>query len=189
MSEIKHTCPVWVGRLMVSPLRRLYQNPNKILSPYINPSDKVLEIGPAMGFFSLPIAKIVGSKGMVYCVDVQEQMLQNLTKRAEKSSLNRQISSRPCSFDSLQINDLSNQIDFTLLFAVVHEVENQEVLFKEVFDASKPGAKLLFAEPKGHVKDNDWMNSLTIAETAGFKKLQYYSDIRGSHSILLEKPN
>lgn len=189
MSEIKHTCPLWVGRLMLSPLRKLYQNPNEILSRYVQPSFKVLEVGPAMGFFSLPMAKMVGSKGTVYCIDVQKPMLQSLSKRAKKSNLNKQINTRTCSFDSLQINDLSNLIDFTLLFAVVHEVDNQEVLFKEIFEASKPGSKLLFAEPKGHVRDNDWIKSLAIAETIGYRELESNLKIRGSHSIVLQKPS
>jgi len=55
-------CPVWVGYLLASPIRKLFQNPPKILSPYVENGMKVLDIGCVMGFFSLPLARMVGSK-------------------------------------------------------------------------------------------------------------------------------
>ena len=63
------TCPIWVGYLLASPLRKLLENPEKILKPHVNEGMKVLDIGSAMGFFSLPLAKIVSTKGKVVCVD------------------------------------------------------------------------------------------------------------------------
>jgi tRNA A58 N-methylase Trm61 len=38
----------------------LYRNPAVILIPQI-----VLEIGPGMGFFTLPMARMVGEKGKI----------------------------------------------------------------------------------------------------------------------------
>ena len=41
----KHVCPVWVGYLLASPLRKLFHNPKKILGPYVEEGMKVLDIG------------------------------------------------------------------------------------------------------------------------------------------------
>jgi len=49
----EHRCPVWVGYFLASGLRKLLQNPVKILSPYVKRNMTVLDIGCAMGFFSL----------------------------------------------------------------------------------------------------------------------------------------
>ena len=38
-------CPIWVGYLLASPVRRLFQNPDKILGPYIEDGITVLDIG------------------------------------------------------------------------------------------------------------------------------------------------
>jgi len=43
-----------------------------------------LDIGSAMGFFSLPMAKMVGAEGKVVCVDLQQKMLDVLEKKSAK---------------------------------------------------------------------------------------------------------
>jgi predicted O-methyltransferase YrrM len=92
----KHVCPWYVGYLLASPLRRLFLNPGKILRPYVKEGMTVLEVGPGMGFFSLPLAKLVGESGHVICVDIQEKMLKNLRKRADNAGLLWRIETRLC---------------------------------------------------------------------------------------------
>jgi hypothetical protein len=41
----KKVCPVWIGHLLASPLRRLVQNPKKILEPYVTNGMTVLDFG------------------------------------------------------------------------------------------------------------------------------------------------
>jgi protein-L-isoaspartate O-methyltransferase len=65
-----HVCPWWVGYLLVSPLRRFFQDPGEVLGPHVREGMTVLEIGPGMGYFSLPLARLVGKEGRVLCVDV-----------------------------------------------------------------------------------------------------------------------
>jgi len=65
-----HVGPMWFGYLHLNPLRKLLQNPDKILGPYVNEAMIVADIGCAMGFFSLPLAKMVGANGKVICVDI-----------------------------------------------------------------------------------------------------------------------
>lgn len=63
-TEMKQrVCPVWMGYLLVSPLRKLFMGPEKILGPFVRPGMKVLDIGCAMGFFSIPAAKMLGPRG------------------------------------------------------------------------------------------------------------------------------
>jgi 2-polyprenyl-3-methyl-5-hydroxy-6-metoxy-1,4-benzoquinol methylase len=56
----QRVCPIWVGYLLASPVRKLYQNPKKILGAYVREGMKILDIGCAMGFFSLPLAEMTG---------------------------------------------------------------------------------------------------------------------------------
>ncbi len=116
-----HTCPVWIGRLLVSPLRRLVENPTKILAPFVSPGSTVVDVGSAMGFHSLDLARLVGPEGRVVCLDIQEKMLAGLIKRARRKGLDRIIEPRLCSQESLMLDDLAGAADLVTAFNVVHE--------------------------------------------------------------------
>ena len=108
----------------------------------------ILDVGSAMGFFTLPMAKLTGSSGKVIAVDLQEKMLTGLEKRARKAGLSNGIETRLCLEDSLGIRDLAGRVDFALVFAVAHEVPDISKLFAEIAPTLKPGAALLLAEPR-----------------------------------------
>jgi ubiquinone/menaquinone biosynthesis C-methylase UbiE len=182
----KHVCPWYLGYLLANPLRRLYQNPEKILSPYIKQGMKVLEVGPGMGFFSLPMAMLVGASGRIFCVDLQEKMLQNLQRRAKKANLFDRIETCLCSESSLNMNNLAGSMDLALVFAVVHEVPDQDHLLKEVYYALKKDGLLLLSEPKGHVTLEKFEITLSLAQNIGMKKVNT-PNIRGSYSAVFKK--
>lgn len=71
----KHVCPWWLGYWLVSPLRRLWEHPVRMLGPFVREGMLVLEPGCGMGFFTLDLARMVGPRGRVVAVDVQERML------------------------------------------------------------------------------------------------------------------
>lgn len=179
-------CPIWVGYLLSSPMRKLSQNPKKILGPYIEEGMKVLDIGCAMGFFSLQMARMVGPNGKVICVDVQEKMINVLEKRAWKAGLSNRIETRTCTHNSTGLDDLAEEIDFALVFAVVHEVPDVSGFFSEIYKTIKPTGRLLVVEPKGHVSEQDFEITVSIAEQNGFKVIDSPL-ISRSHAIVLEK--
>ena len=112
---MKHDiCPWYLGYILANPLRRLYQNPEKIVSPYCKPGMRVLEIGPGMGFFSLPMAEKVGSGGKIFCVDVQEEILRAIRRKVVRREFDSIIETRLCSESSLEISDIKGTIDFAL---------------------------------------------------------------------------
>ena len=181
----ERVCPVWVGYLLSNPLRKLFQNPDKILSRYIKEGMKVLDIGCAMGYFSLPLAKMAGSNGKVICVDLQEKMIKSLEKRAKKAKLSNIIETRVCPSNSLGINDLK-EIDFALASAVVHEVPDVHGFFSEVYETLKPDTgRFLIIEPRGHVTEKDFETTIFIAEQNGFKLIDNPGVAR-SHAALLK---
>jgi ubiquinone/menaquinone biosynthesis C-methylase UbiE len=147
----EHVCPWWIGYLLASPLRRFFHKPEQIVSPYLKEGMTVLEVGPGMGFFTLPMARLVGSQGKIICIDVQKKMIDSLLRRAARAGLADRIITRLTSGDSLQVEDFANRIDLALLFAVVHEIPDQEKLFREVLTTLKEGSLILISEPSGHV--------------------------------------
>lgn len=182
----QRVCPVWIGYLLASPVRRLFQNPRKVLGPYVQEGMKVLDIGCAMGFFSLPLAKMVGSDGKVICVDVQAKMIATLGKRARKAGLSDNMEVRACPGNSLGLEDLKEEIDFALASAVVHEVPDTASFFSEIYAAIKPAGRLLVVEPQGHVSKNDFETTVSAAEQAGFRVIDR-PQMGRSRGVLLGK--
>ena len=179
-------CPWWLGYLLASPVRRLLQDPRKVLGPYVREGMTVLEPGPGMGFFTLELARLVGPTGRVLAVDIQPRMLASLKRRAARAGLLNRIDIRLVSPDTLGLADLAGSIDFTPALAVVHELPSAERFFREVARASKPGARLLLAEPAGHIKQGHFESELQAAIRAGFV-LEGRPSIRRSHAALLTK--
>jgi 2-polyprenyl-3-methyl-5-hydroxy-6-metoxy-1,4-benzoquinol methylase len=166
--ETEHICPVWVAYTFLLPIRKLQHNPQKILTHYIKEGMTAMDYGCAMGYFSIPLAKMTGPKGIVYCVDIQEKMLTGLHKRAVKHNVSGVI--KPLEVGkSYNSDELKGKLDFVLLFFVVHEVPDKKQLFSDLNKMLKPGGKILFAEPKGHVKPKDFEKSLQLAKEAGLK--------------------
>ena len=182
-----HTCPRWVGYLLASPLRRLFDNPRKLLGPHVRSGDTVIDLGCAMGFFSLPLAKMVGPAGRVVCVDSQDYMLGPLCRKIRRRGLEGIMETRLCSDTSLQLEDLAGQADLAVAWHVVHEVPNRAAFFREAFEALRPGGRMLLSEPNGHVCEEDFRSEIALAKAAGFQVRSTRRDRRTSMAVL-EKP-
>ncbi len=180
-------CPWWVGYFLASPVRRWLQDPGDIVGPFVSEGMVVLEPGPGMGFFTLELARRVGAKGLVIAVDVQSKMLKVLKKRATKAGLAERIDARVCTELHLGIEDYDGRVDFALAFAMVHEVPDPAALFQDIHAALKPGGKLLFAEPSGHVHAKDFEANLDRGRKAGFL-VEPGPAIQRFRSVLLRRP-
>lgn len=178
-------CPHWVGYLLASPIRRLIHKPERILEPFVSEGMTTLDVGPGMGFFSFPLAKMVGPKGTVVCVDVQEKMVQSLQKRVDATDFADRIVARVCGPTSLNLDDFVGQIDFALAFAVVHEMPDIPAFFAGIRKALKPNGQCLIAEPKGHVPECDFDATLVAAGEKGFSVVARPT-IRGCHAVVLK---
>lgn len=165
----QRVCPWWMGYLLASPIRRWLQNPEKLLSPYLREGMTVLEPGPGMGFFTLPMARMVGASGHIVAVDIQARMLDALRSKAVKAGLSPRIETRLAQTDSLGIGDLRGTVEFVLAFAMVHEMPSAKVFFNEAAAALKPGGLLLLVEPSGHVTQEEFEGELKAAREAGLE--------------------
>lgn len=178
-------CPWWLGYFLLIPIRKFGHNPDKILGGHIREGMNVLDFGSAMGYFSLPLAKMTGDKGSVYCVDIQEKMLEKLQKRANKAGVGQIIKPRLVG-KTYNTGELQDKIDFAMLFAVAHEVPDKEKLFADLYAMLKTGGKVLFAEPKGHVSPEEFEKSLQLAQSAGFRTTEDKPMPKGLSAFLIK---
>lgn len=161
-----HVCPIWIGRLLASPARKLLENPDSMLGPFVRKGMTVLEPGCGMGFFTLPLARMVGETGRVVVVDVQEQMLQGLKRRAAKAGLLERIECRLAAGDDSCISDLRESVDFAAAINMVHETPDPAAFIRELAETIKPGGRLLVVEPSGHVSQKEFQVTVDMARGA-----------------------
>ncbi len=178
-----HVCPWWFAYTFDNPLRPLFHDPVKILTPYVREGMRVADIGCGLGYFSLGLARIVGRNGRVTAVDVQPQMLKRLSRRAGRAGLSSIIHPLLCRNNDL---DISEPLDFALAFWMVHETPEPERFFEQVYRALKPSGTLLFAEPVFHVSREDFQREAAAAGNTGFT-LADEPEIRWSHAAALTK--
>jgi ubiquinone/menaquinone biosynthesis C-methylase UbiE len=167
----KHVCPWWCCFTFDNFLRKLFHNPERILQPYITEGSRVLDIGPGMGYFSIPLARMVGETGKVIAADVQPEMLKALWMRAKKAGVEHQIITHLCKSDSLGLN---TQVNFVLAFWMAHEVPNPVLFFKEIRLLLQRSGKFLLSEPILHVNRTMFKKTVKTAESCGL--------------VLIEKP-
>jgi SAM-dependent methyltransferase len=180
-------CPWWMGPLLLNPLRRWSLKPEKLLAPYVREGMIVLEPGPGMGFFTIPMARLVGAACKVIAVDIQPKMLDKLKLRAGDAGFADRVDLRLARPDSLQIIDLFGTVDFVLAFAMVHETPSAENFFRETVNALRPDGALLLVEPSGHVNSERFLAEIRAAQAAGLE-IGATPEIARSHAALLRKP-
>ena len=84
-----HVCPHQMAFMLDNPFRRLFQNPKRMLRPYIFEGSTVMDLGCGPGFITIDMAKLAGPKGKVIAVDLQEKMLAHVEKKAKKTRSRR----------------------------------------------------------------------------------------------------
>ena len=119
-------CPFWIGYILLNPLRKRYENPEKLFTPYVRQGMVVLEPGCGMGYFTLPLARMVGPTGRVIAVDIQEKMLSSLERRVRKANLSKIVETRAVKPGGMALKDLKGAVDFVAAIHVIHEISDPD---------------------------------------------------------------
>jgi ubiquinone/menaquinone biosynthesis C-methylase UbiE len=175
-------CPWRFAPSFDNPLRRFVQDPYRILAGLVRPGQTAVDIGCGMGYFSIPLATMVGPTGKVICVDLQPEMLDGVRRRAERASVQAQIRLQRCAKGRI---GLEEPVDFALAFWMLHEVPDQESFLREVAGVLNPGGRLLVVEPRLHVSDAAFTRSLAVAGAVGFRPTAR-PKVALSNAVLLE---
>lgn len=169
-----HRASVWLTEVFDRTLRPLMHDPERIVHPFVGPGDRVADIGCGAGYFSPALSRLVGPHGELLVVDAQEAMLERAFRRVREDPTARSgFTGVLVSGDELQ---LPPNIDFALMFWVLHEVEECTEYWRTLRHAIRPTGKVLVTEPHFHVNARRWEEELAPAtEEFGFAR----SDIGG----------
>ncbi len=114
--------------------------------------DSVLDFGCRVGHYTIPAAKVVGSKGIVYAVDKEQEALDALQRKA--TSMNLKNIKVLNTFGSIRLKLKDNSVDIVLLYDVLHyfDKNKRKELYEEVRRVLKHNG-LLSVYPKHTMED------------------------------------
>ena len=116
---VNRVCPAELAGTLDNRFRRWFQDPEKILKPFVNEGMVALDLGCGPGFFSVVMAQMVGIKGKVIASDLQKGMLEKLREKIHGRELEQRITLHKCEEEKI---GLKEQVNFILAFYMVHEV-------------------------------------------------------------------
>lgn len=142
--------------MLNNPIRRALLKPAPIVDKLgLAGTERVLELGPGPGFFSVEIARRLRG-GRLDLFDVQPEMLEKARRQLERAGLTDVGFTAGEASDKLPFPD--NTFDVAFLSAVIGEVPDKQACTRSLGRALKPGGRLVFLE---HFSDPD---RLTVQE-------------------------
>jgi ubiquinone/menaquinone biosynthesis C-methylase UbiE len=132
--------------------RNKLDNPERmrLLAPYetlaklgYKKGDMMADIGCGTGLFTIPAAEISGGQAKTYAIDVSEEMLTEVEKRTENAGFHNVKTVKSDEYD-FKFDD--EAVDFVLICAVLHEIDNQKRFILEVQRVCRPGGTVAVIE-------------------------------------------
>jgi len=112
-----------------------------VLAP--QPGERVLEIGPGTGYYTLDIAEWVGPEGRVEIFDLQQKFLDHVGGRAAERGLANVL---PTQGDATALPYEDASIDAVVLTAVLGEIPDPVAALREIRRVLKPDGRLIVGE-------------------------------------------
>ncbi len=109
--------------------------------------DVVADVGAGSGYFSWRMARVVGDKGVVYGVEIQQEFLDLLMTNMKKRGVGDIV--KPV-LGTVQDPKLpAGSCDLILLVDVYHEFDYPYEMASAMIQALKPGGRLVYVEYRG----------------------------------------
>ena len=112
----------------------------------VQPGERVLEVGPGTGYYTLDVAEWALPEGSVEILDVQQEMLDHTMRRATERGIANII---PTLADATRMPYEDGSFDAAYLVTVLGEVPDQDAALRELARVIKPGGRLVVGELLG----------------------------------------
>lgn len=116
----------------------------EVLEP--QPGERVLEVGPGTGYYTLDVAGWVGPDGAVEILDVQQEMLDHTMGGASERGVDNIT---PTLSDATAMPYADQSFDAAYLVTVLGEIPDQDAALSELARVLKPGGRLVVGELMG----------------------------------------
>ena len=178
--EIAHVMGHQAADWLERPERVQEERPDLLLEALkLKPGDAVADIGAGTGFYTRRLAKLVGEKGTVYAVEIQQEMLDLLTNRMAELKL---YNVKPILGTTTDPKLPKASVDLILMVDVYHEFDFPYEMTESMYRALKPGARMVFVEfrgedPKVPIKPVHKMTVAQVRKEMSLQPLQWQETI------------
>jgi ubiquinone/menaquinone biosynthesis C-methylase UbiE len=128
------------------------------------PGERVLEVGPGTGYYTLDVAEAVGPEGRLDLFDLQQEMLDHTMRRAGGRGLANLV---PTQGDARTLPYADATFAAAYLVTVLGEIPDQDAALRELARVLEPGGRLVVGELFG---DPHWVSPSALrrrGEAAG----------------------
>jgi len=153
----------------------------------------VADVGAGSGYHVFRMAPVVGEKGQVLAVDVQQEMLDLMQAKIKKDKI---TNVKPVKGTETDPKLPAASVDMIMMVDVYHELSHPYEMTEKMVAALKPGGRLIFVEfrledPKVPIKLVHKMTERqVIREMAEFPDLEHEKTHKGlpwQHVIVFQK--
>lgn len=113
----------------------------RILDP--KRGERLLEIGAGIGVHAIPIGSSIAPDGVLDVLDVQQEMLNDLVRRASKAGITNIV---PTQGDARKLPYPDCSFDGAYLIGVLGEIPDQDVALQELRRVLKPTGRVVIGE-------------------------------------------
>jgi SAM-dependent methyltransferase len=145
------------------------------------PGERILEVGPGTGYYSLPVAEWLGPNGTLEIFDLQQDMLDHTSVRAREAGLGNVVATQG---DARSLPYGDDAFDGAFLVTVLGEVPDQEAALRELARVVRPGGRVVVGELIG---DPHWVSPSALerrGQAAGLRLERRIGSLLGYFAVL-----
>ena len=180
-------------KVLEDPSRDEWQKPDLVVDSLgLRLGDEVADLGAGSGYFTIRLARVVGSTGKVYAVDIDPKLLEYIDHRAKEEQL-----------DNIQTiladpNDPklgSNSVDLIFICDVLHHINDRGKYYPLLSRELRPGGRLVNIDfqkrklPVGPPEEMkiDKKDMIKEVEPQGFQVAREFDFLKYQYFLIFER--